>query len=73
MDCVLVEGKQDSAGAHIIDLPEPVSCVGYNGAVFNYILVFGKHVGGRGTVVLWFLLRKIVELACNLVVSSKKG
>ena len=21
MDCVLVEGKQDSAGAHIIDLP----------------------------------------------------
>ena len=45
MDCVLVEGIQDSAGAHIIDLPEPVSCVGYNGAVFNYILVFGKRVG----------------------------
>jgi hypothetical protein len=50
MDCVLVEGKQDSAGARSIDLPEPVSCVGYNGAAFNYDLAFGKHVGGRGTI-----------------------
>ena len=44
--------KQGSAGAHITDLPEPVSCVGSNWAVLNYVLVFGKHVRGRVTSAL---------------------